>query len=90
MKDCQQITYLQITYHVSAELYLTEFEISVIDKWIRLQKDQAKREVPGSRLLHVKYMEGFQNKESSMEMHAQMRDGVACPLDGEHNASLSL
>lgn len=38
----------------------------------------------------MKYMEGFQNKESSMEMHAQMRDGVACPLDGEHNASLSL
>lgn len=38
----------------------------------------------------MKYMEGFQNKEISMEMHAQMHDGVACPLDGEHNASLSL
>lgn len=37
----------------------------------------------------MKYMEGFQNKEGSMEMHADMREGVACPLDGEHHASLS-
>lgn len=31
-----------------------------------------KREVSGSRLLYVKYMEDFQNTESSTEMHAQM------------------
>ena len=45
--------------------------MSVIDKW-RIWKDQAKRQVPGSRLFYVKGMESLQNKESSMEMHAQM------------------